>query len=92
VSFDQEFPGNVCITMAAEAATTNSAPMFVRARVDGVPAVPGDVLFHIGPDTGTRTFHSTATVPQGPHTVAMQYRVDSAGGERRPSSRSVPAA
>jgi len=73
-------PGDVVITLTGEAYTSNYKRMFVRALLDGQPASPGDVVFAVGPYTGTHAFSFVAKgVQAGAHTVQLQWGVDGGG-------------
>jgi len=53
-------PGsNLAITFSAEAYTSDSQRMFVRALVDGQLTNPSDVVFAVGGWTGTHAFSSS---------------------------------
>jgi M6 family metalloprotease-like protein len=65
------------ITLNAEAEITVGKRMFVRAIVDGQPAMPSDVVFCAGSFYGTRSFtFSIPNLTPGGHTVQMQWLVD----------------
>lgn len=74
-------PANGVLTMSlsAESFVTgdNSKRMFVRALVDGVPALPSDVVFARGslPQSRAITFGKTGLAP-GWHQVKFQWQVD----------------
>lgn len=74
------FTSELAITFCAEAATTNSKRMFVRALVDGLTTLPSDVDFVKVTTQETYCFTFVQhNVAAGTHTVRMQWLVDSGG-------------
>jgi hypothetical protein len=87
--------GNLAITFSAEANTSGSERMFVRALVDGQAAQPSDVVLVAAADTGTRSFTFVEqNLEAGAHTVQIQWLVDAGGtafaGDRTLSLFSFP--
>lgn len=69
------------ITVSAEANTgSNNTRMFIRAIVDGKPAMPSDVMFVRGKYSGTRSFSFyTNKLKAGEHIVKIEWHVDGGG-------------
>jgi hypothetical protein len=66
--------------LTAEANTSGSERMFVRALVDGQAAQPSDVVFSVGSFVGTRSMAFVIkNLASGPHQVTMQWKIDSGG-------------
>lgn len=81
-----KFPSDIAITFSSEVAISANNRINIRALVDGVPAGPGEIIFHgrRGEDSDWQSrnfiFLPAKSVASGTHTVKIQARITNAGG------------
>jgi M6 family metalloprotease-like protein len=72
--------GQLCVSVSAEAYTSNSKRMFVRAVMDGQLLLPTNVVLSATDFDGVRTFHFVQRqVTGGIHNITLQWLVDGGG-------------